>query len=119
MAEDHAVHPQALRVLEKQGHQATVAESGRVVLTALEKQNLDLVLRNAQVPEMDGLAKEAALEGFPPLPRSSATGDGSSSSNDPFRRSETTAVAALGACPPSLHFSPPCAGGSADNGDPP
>jgi two-component system sensor histidine kinase/response regulator len=57
LAEDNKVNQTlAVRLLEKRGHAVVVAETGRAVLQAVEKQRFDLVLMDVQMPEMDGLA---------------------------------------------------------------
>jgi len=56
LAEDNAVNQKlAIRLLEKRGHQVTLAANGRQALSALEKTSFDLVLMDVQMPEMDGL----------------------------------------------------------------
>ena len=50
-----------MRLLEKQGHTVIVANDGREALAALAQQSFDLVLMDAQMPEMDGFAATAAI----------------------------------------------------------
>jgi CheY-like chemotaxis protein len=44
-----------LKVLEKLGYAASLANNGREVIQMLDKQFYDLVLMDVQMPEMDGL----------------------------------------------------------------
>lgn len=62
LAEDGLVNQKlALSLLAKQGHEVTVAVTGKEVLTALERQSLDLVLMDVVMPEMDGLEATRAI----------------------------------------------------------
>ncbi len=62
LVEDNAVNEVlATRVLERRGHQVSVARNGRAALEALEKQVPDLVLMDIQMPEMDGFEATAAI----------------------------------------------------------
>jgi two-component system, sensor histidine kinase and response regulator len=55
VAEDNAVNRTlAMRLLEKHGHKIVVAENGREVLEVLEREKVDAVLMDLQMPEMDG-----------------------------------------------------------------
>ena len=62
LAEDNAVNQMlAVKLLEKQGHDVTVAANGREALAALEKQECDLVLMDVQMPEMSGFEATSAI----------------------------------------------------------
>jgi signal transduction histidine kinase/AmiR/NasT family two-component response regulator len=49
------------RLLEKQGHQVTIAGDGREALAAWEQQNFDVVLMDVQMPIMDGFEATAQI----------------------------------------------------------
>jgi len=56
LAEDNAVNRAlARRLLEKRGHSVVVVENGREALEVLDREPVDLVLMDVQMPEMDGL----------------------------------------------------------------
>ena len=56
LAEDNLVNQKlAMRLLEKRGHQVTLAQNGRQAVVAMEGKSFDLVLMDVQMPEMDGL----------------------------------------------------------------
>jgi two-component system, sensor histidine kinase and response regulator len=62
LAEDNVVNQTlAVRLLEKRGHQVTVAGNGRAALVALENEAFDVVLMDVQMPEMDGFEATAAI----------------------------------------------------------
>ena len=56
VAEDNPINQKlAVRLLEKKGYRATVAENGLVALACLETQRFDMILMDVQMPEMGGL----------------------------------------------------------------
>jgi PAS domain S-box-containing protein len=62
IAEDNLVNQRlAMRLLEKRGHQVTIAGNGQEAVAAAEKSAFDLVLMDLQMPEMDGFEATAAL----------------------------------------------------------
>jgi len=62
LAEDNVVNQQlAARLLEKRGHQVTIAANGREALNALAQGSFDLVLMDVQMPEMGGLEATAEI----------------------------------------------------------
>lgn len=62
LAEDNIINQKlATRLLEKNGHQVTVARNGREVLDVLDIQPVDLILMDIQMPTMDGLKATALI----------------------------------------------------------
>ncbi|MGH9713455.1 MAG: response regulator [Candidatus Acidiferrales bacterium] len=62
LTEDNAVNRiLALKLLEKHGHTVVLAENGREALEALEREAVDLILMDVQMPVMDGLEAIAAI----------------------------------------------------------
>jgi CheY-like chemotaxis protein len=56
LAEDNPMNLQlATRLLEKHGHSVIVARNGWEAIVALERDDIDLVLMDVQMPEVDGL----------------------------------------------------------------
>jgi two-component system, sensor histidine kinase and response regulator len=52
-----------LRLLEKKGYQVVIANNGREAVAHYEKETFDLILMDAQMPEMDGFQATAAIRG--------------------------------------------------------
>jgi CheY-like chemotaxis protein/HPt (histidine-containing phosphotransfer) domain-containing protein len=62
LAEDNKINQMvAVRLLENRGHTVVVAGDGREALASLERESVDLVLMDIQMPEMDGFAATAAI----------------------------------------------------------
>jgi signal transduction histidine kinase/CheY-like chemotaxis protein/ligand-binding sensor domain-containing protein len=56
VAEDNLINQKMImRVLEKLGYNASLASTGREVITMLDERFFDLILMDVQMPEMDGL----------------------------------------------------------------
>ena len=62
VAEDNPVNQRvAVRLLEKQGHQVTVVENGKLAVDAVRTGQFDLVFMDVQMPEMDGFDATRAI----------------------------------------------------------
>jgi PAS domain S-box-containing protein len=62
LAEDNAVNRKlAIKLLEKRGYSVVVAENGQEALDALEREKVDLVLMDVQMPVMDGFEAIRAI----------------------------------------------------------
>jgi CheY-like chemotaxis protein len=62
LAEDNTVNQRvATRMLEKSGHTVLVAENGRKALDLLDREQVDLVLMDVQMPVMDGFEATALI----------------------------------------------------------
>jgi PAS domain S-box-containing protein len=62
LAEDGLVNQMvAIGLLERNGHQVTVANNGQEALVKLAEQSFDLVLMDLQMPELDGLEATAEI----------------------------------------------------------
>jgi two-component system, sensor histidine kinase and response regulator len=62
LAEDGIVNQEvAVGLLEMHGHHIEIANNGKEAISAIERQNFDLVLMDLEMPEMDGLEAAAAI----------------------------------------------------------
>jgi signal transduction histidine kinase/DNA-binding response OmpR family regulator len=62
LAEDNAVNQRlAATLLERRGHQVTIANNGREALDALAQRQFDVILMDVQMPEMGGFEATGAI----------------------------------------------------------
>ena len=62
IAEDNPVNQElAVHLLERRGHDVTVAENGRKAIEAMEGHKFDVVLMDVQMPEMGGIEATQAI----------------------------------------------------------
>jgi PAS domain S-box-containing protein len=66
LAEDNKINQKfALALLSRAGHQIEVAENGAQAVDAVKQSDFDVVLMDAQMPEMDGLAATKLIRALP------------------------------------------------------
>ena len=74
LAEDNRVNQKiAIRLLEKRGHHAVLAENGKEALEALAQASFDLVLMDVHMPDMDGIEATIAIREKRKVNRTSST----------------------------------------------
>ncbi|GJM40178.1 MAG: hypothetical protein DHS20C20_04600 [Ardenticatenaceae bacterium] len=62
LAEDNVINQKvALKILERLGFQADLAQNGLEVVQAMRKQSYDLILMDIQMPQMDGIEATATI----------------------------------------------------------
>ena len=62
VAEDNTVNQQLIRrLLEKRNHRVVIAGDGRDAVSAVEREDFDLIFMDVQMPGMDGLEATAAI----------------------------------------------------------
>jgi two-component system sensor histidine kinase/response regulator len=65
LVEDNPINQKvAQRLLEKAGHNVTIANNGREALDYIGRQKFALVLMDVQMPEMDGLEATMAIRQY-------------------------------------------------------
>ena len=62
LAEDNPINQMvASKLLEKRGHSVVAASSGQEAIDRFQREPIDLVLMDVQMPEMDGFQTTAAI----------------------------------------------------------
>jgi CheY-like chemotaxis protein len=65
LVEDHIINQKlAISLIERAGHQVTLAINGEEGLRAAMRQDFDLILMDMQMPVMDGLDATRAIRAF-------------------------------------------------------
>jgi signal transduction histidine kinase/DNA-binding response OmpR family regulator len=66
LAEDNRINQQyAKALLEKAGHQVTIAENGVMAVDAVQREDFDVILMDIQMPEMDGVVATMQIRKLP------------------------------------------------------
>jgi CheY-like chemotaxis protein len=66
LAEDNQINQRyAVALLEKSGHSVTVAANGILAVDAVMKDSFDVVLMDAQMPELDGIGATRQIRALP------------------------------------------------------
>ncbi|MGC8605168.1 MAG: response regulator, partial [Desulfomonilaceae bacterium] len=62
LAEDNVINQKlAATILQKMGHNVTIAQNGKEALRKIEKSHFDIILMDVQMPEMDGFQATRAI----------------------------------------------------------
>ncbi|MEE9389996.1 MAG: response regulator, partial [Candidatus Aminicenantaceae bacterium] len=62
LAEDNVINQKvAVHILERSGHKVSVANNGQEALRTLNKDRIDLILMDVQMPEMDGFETTVSI----------------------------------------------------------
>jgi signal transduction histidine kinase/CheY-like chemotaxis protein len=65
LAEDNVVNQKlALRLLEKSGHAVHVTSNGREAVAVFQREEIDVLLMDIQMPELDGFQATAAIRAY-------------------------------------------------------
>jgi signal transduction histidine kinase/ligand-binding sensor domain-containing protein/DNA-binding response OmpR family regulator len=65
LAEDNAINQKlSVKLLEKMGHEVTVANNGRLAMDYLRNNHVDLIFMDVHMPELDGYAATRAIRAW-------------------------------------------------------